>query len=78
MPLRSRLFAGDRRLEACLVDDRAHLTPGTRGDFVSKVHTALFLVDGLNVDEAGFEPAITGEEARAQGHAGPPGRRLRC
>jgi len=60
MPLRSRLFAGDRRLEACLVDDKAHLTQGTRGDFVSKVHTALFLVDGLNVDAAELRAQLYG------------------
>ena len=60
MPLRSRLFAGDRRLEACLVDDKAHLTPGTRGDFVSKVHTALFLVDGLNVAAAELKAQLYG------------------
>ena len=60
MPLRSRLFAGDRRLEACLVDDKAHLTQGTRGDFVSKVHTALFLVDGLNVDAAELKAQLYG------------------
>jgi len=29
---------------------------------------------GLVVDEAGFEPTITGEEAGAQWHARPPGR----
>lgn len=60
MPLRSRLFAGDRRLEACLVDDKAHLTQGTRGDFVSKVHTALFLVEGLNVDAAELRAQLYG------------------
>jgi hypothetical protein len=60
MPLRSRLFAGDRRLEACLIDDKAHLTQGTRGDFVSKVHTALFLVDGPNVDAAELRAQLYG------------------
>ncbi len=30
MPLQSQLFRGDRALEACLVDDRAHLVTGTR------------------------------------------------
>ena len=65
MPLRSRLFAGDRRLEACLVDDKAHLTPGTRGDFVSKVHTALFLVDGLNVDASDLRTQLYGPSTAA-------------
>ena len=65
MPLRSRLFAGDRRLEACLVDDKAHLTQGTRGPFVSKVHTALFLVDGLNVDAAELNAQLYGRSTAA-------------
>lgn len=65
MPLRSRLFAGDRRLEACLVDDTAHLTQGTRGDFVSKVHTALFLVDGLNVDTVELRSKLYGRSTAA-------------
>jgi hypothetical protein len=65
MPLRSRLFAGDRRLEACLVDDKAHLTAGTLGDFVSKVHTALFLVDGLNVDAGELARRLYGPSTAA-------------
>ena len=65
MTLRSRLFAGDRRLEACLVDDKAHLTRGTSGDFVSKVHTALFLVDGLNVDATELRTQVYGSSTAA-------------
>lgn len=65
MTLRSRLFAGDRRLEACLVDDKAHLTQGTRGEFVSKVHTALFLIDGLNVDAAELKAQVYGRSTAA-------------
>lgn len=51
MPLTSRLFSGDTRLEACLTQDSAHLTPGTRGDFVGKVQAAIELVDGTRIDE---------------------------
>lgn len=46
MPLQSQLFRGDRALEACLVDDRAHLVEGSRGPHVRKVQQALALVDG--------------------------------
>ena len=51
MPLTSRLFSGDTRLEACLTQDSAHLTPGTTGDFVGKVQAAIELIDGTRIDD---------------------------
>jgi hypothetical protein len=51
MPLTSRLFAGDARLEACLTQDSAHLTIGTKGEFVGKVQAALEYMDGARIDE---------------------------
>jgi hypothetical protein len=51
MPLKSKTFAGDRRLEACLVDDVSHLTPGVKGAFVARVQAALIFVDGADIDE---------------------------
>jgi hypothetical protein len=51
MPLTSRLFSGDPRLEACLTQDSAHLTPGTTGDFVGKVQAALEYIDGVRINE---------------------------
>lgn len=47
--LRSQLFKGDRLLEACLVDDASHITPGAIGDHVSKIQTALKILDGLKI-----------------------------
>jgi hypothetical protein len=44
MPLECQLFTSptrDERLEACLVSDPAHITPGTRGDHVKKIQLAL-------------------------------------
>jgi hypothetical protein len=51
MPLTSRLFSGDPRLEACLTQDSAHLTLGTTGDFVGKVQAALEYIDGVRINE---------------------------
>lgn len=48
MPLTSKLFAGDKRLEACLVSDPAHITLGTIGPFVAKIQFALTVM-GLGV-----------------------------
>jgi len=61
MALRSRLFAGVPELEACLVQDSAHLTPGTQGEHVRLVQQALVYL--------GFK-SITGPEY-IQGVYGP-------
>jgi hypothetical protein len=50
MPLFSRLFRGDPALEACLVRDSAHITPGTVGPHVPKIQKALLLIDRVVVD----------------------------
>jgi hypothetical protein len=42
--LRSKLFRGDQRLEACLADNASHITPGAVGDHVTKIQTALTLL----------------------------------
>ena len=49
MPLNSRLFRGDAALEACLTRDEAHLVPGSSGDAVSKIQTALLVIDDVSV-----------------------------
>jgi len=49
MALQSQLFRGDGALNACLVSDPAHLTPGTRGPHVVKVQHALVLLDGAQI-----------------------------
>jgi len=50
MPLKSIALANDERLEACLVKDSAHLTPGVQGEFVAKVQAALIFLDDLKID----------------------------
>ena len=41
MPLVSKLFSGDPVFEACLVEDKAHIPPGSRGPHVGKIQFAL-------------------------------------
>src|SRR5215510_1636740 len=43
--LRSQLFRGNTRLERCAVSHAAHVTPGSTGDFVSKIQEALVILD---------------------------------
>jgi hypothetical protein len=49
MGLKSNLFRGDPALEACLVDHAAHVCEGAVGTHVSKIHTALYVIDRLDV-----------------------------
>src|SRR5215469_4843406 len=44
MPLTSRMLKGDRAFESALVNDRAHITPGSRGNQVWKIQAALMIV----------------------------------
>ena len=50
MPLQSNLFKGDPKLEACLVHDSAHILIGAVGNHVSKIQTALYVLDQLQID----------------------------
>jgi hypothetical protein len=49
MPLHSRLFHGDPKLEACLIHDSAHVTQGATGEHVAKIQFALGTLDNLNI-----------------------------
>jgi peptidoglycan hydrolase-like protein with peptidoglycan-binding domain len=53
MPLQSRLFRGDAKLEAAAVSDPAHIMPGTSGDHVRKIQLALNRLDGADLDPDG-------------------------
>jgi peptidoglycan hydrolase-like protein with peptidoglycan-binding domain len=50
MPLTSRLFRGDSKLEAAAVSDPAHITIGAKGDHVRKIQQALTILDGVDID----------------------------
>lgn len=50
MPLTSNLFAGSARLNACLVQDSAHVQPGDAGEHVADIQIALKHLDGLVID----------------------------
>jgi peptidoglycan hydrolase-like protein with peptidoglycan-binding domain len=52
MALRSKLFSGEKRLQDCLTQDSAHVTPGSQGSYVQKIQTALLILDGVSVAAA--------------------------
>jgi peptidoglycan hydrolase-like protein with peptidoglycan-binding domain len=49
MGLQSKLFRGNAALEACLTQNSRHVAEGAMGEHVSKIHSALFALDGLSV-----------------------------
>lgn len=65
MPLISKLFSSDSRLQACLVSDPAHLTKGTIGDHVSKIHTALLILDDAQVASSELQSKTYGTSTAA-------------
>lgn len=41
MALQSKLFRSDQKLQSCLTQDSAHVTPGAVGDHVARIQRAL-------------------------------------
>lgn len=52
MGLQSRHFGGDPALEACLIQDSAHVLEGAAGEHVQKIQTALKALDNGTIDAA--------------------------
>ena len=50
MALKSRLFSGDRKLEAAATSNPAHIVPNAVGDHVSKIQTAVIKLDDAVID----------------------------
>jgi hypothetical protein len=61
MTLQSRLFRDDKRLQRCLIDHSAHVTPGSAGDFVTKIQTALILADDLTIARSELDKKTYGQ-----------------
>jgi conjugal transfer/entry exclusion protein len=55
MALTSRLFAGDRKLEAAATSNAAHIQTGAVGEHVAKIQQALTALDGLAIDAGEME-----------------------
>ena len=74
MPLKSKLFRGDPRLEACLVSDPNHVKLGAQGEHVKKIQTALIILGAGVIDQsellAGRYGPDTARTVRA--YKGPP------
>ncbi|HEY5808318.1 MAG TPA: hypothetical protein VIT67_10145 [Povalibacter sp.] len=65
MPLRSRLFAGSRELQACLTTDSAHVVPGAQGEHVALIQSALVRFRFLSAENARSEARSYGPHTTA-------------
>ncbi len=65
MALQSALFVDDDELQACLIDDRAHVTIGAVGDHVTKIHSALTVIDNASIDLAELQEGRYGPSTAA-------------
>jgi len=65
MALKSILFSDDRALQACLIDDRAHATTGAVGELVTKIHSALVVLDNASIDLAELDKGRYGPSTAA-------------
>jgi peptidoglycan hydrolase-like protein with peptidoglycan-binding domain len=65
VPLRSRLFAENTQLQACLVSDTAHVVSGARGDHVALIQSALVRLRALDPTDAAKEARFYGPKTAA-------------
>src|SRR5262249_32933379 len=65
MPLRSRLFRGNPALEACLVQDSAHVTPGTVGEHVQLIQRALVYLGDKTITGTEYRNGTYGQTTAA-------------
>ncbi len=60
MTLKSKLFAGDKMLEAASVSDPAHVTTGASGPHVAKIQAALIALDRASITPGEVARALYG------------------
>ena len=60
MPLQAFQFAGDSKLEASLIEDRAHILEGAQGEHVAKIQAAIMLLDNVQIDQGELDRSFYG------------------
>jgi peptidoglycan hydrolase-like protein with peptidoglycan-binding domain len=65
MPLRSQLFAGNRKLEACSKNHPDHILFGARGDHVERIQRALIRLDNALINADEMKRSFYGESTAA-------------
>jgi hypothetical protein len=65
MPLKSRLFQGDAKLEAAASSDPAHIRRGADGPHVQKIQSALMILDDATIEDAELQRSFYGPSTAA-------------
>jgi hypothetical protein len=65
MPLVSRLFGGDPKLEAAAVSNPAHILRSASGGHVLKIQSALMILDDADIDDREQRLALYGPSTAA-------------
>jgi hypothetical protein len=65
MPLVSRWFRENARLQACLVSDPAHVVTGDSGDHVTLIQSALQLLEGARISSEDLTGRVYGDSTAA-------------
>jgi peptidoglycan hydrolase-like protein with peptidoglycan-binding domain len=65
MLLRSRLFQGNAALEACLLHDQAHVTPGSVGEHVQLIQRALVYLGDRTISGTEYRTGTYGKTTTA-------------
>jgi hypothetical protein len=65
MGLQSALFSDDKDLQDCLVNDQAHVTTGAVGDHVTKIQSALTVIENASIDFAELHDSRYGPSTAA-------------
>ena len=65
MLLKSRLFVGNGALEACLVRDSAHVTPGSVGEHVQLIQRALVYLGDKTITGIEYRSGTYGQTTAA-------------
>jgi hypothetical protein len=68
MALQSKLFKQDAKLQACLLHDAAHVTPGARGDYVGKIQIALNALGDEVIDASEIKANHPAHDRRLHPH----------
>ena len=61
MGLKSKLFRGDKKLEAAAISDPAHILRGATGPHVGKIQRALILLDGATFPDDELRKTLYGD-----------------
>jgi diketogulonate reductase-like aldo/keto reductase len=61
MPLRSKHFKDNPKLQACLISHAAHVTLGASGEHVARIQHAVITIEGCAIDTVELQARLYGQ-----------------